>query len=205
MYEEKLNVSNRSMENNIGIIDEKFKSKDKRIEDLENKHAMSLSFVALYQAKLKNSIEAFRFYELSEKESNIKMKQLESEIISLQSLVDSQKATIDSFQIIIERNDKLKYEYKIKHDNKCMKLQNEIQELKMIIMEKNDLLVSHEISLQKYKQQSHYSSSSSRSSGSRNSNDNDSSGGISMIDCSVNTIMDGLNSITISIDQYNSI
>ena len=191
MYEEKLNVSNRSMENNIGIIEEKFRSKDKRIEDLENKHAMSLSFAALYQAKLKNSIEAFRFYELSEKESSIKMKQLESEILSLQSLVDSQKETIDSFQIIIERNDKLKYEYKIKHDNKCLKLQNEIQELKMIIMEKNDLLVSHEISLQKYKQQSHYSSRNS-SSGGRGT------------DCSVNTVMDGSNSITISIDQYNS-
>lgn len=191
MYEEKLNVSNRSMENNIGIIEEKFRSKDKRIEDLENKHAMSLSFAALYQAKLKNSIEAFRFYELSEKESSIKMKQLESEILSLQSLVDSQKETIDSFQIIIERNDKLKYEYKIKHDNKCLKLQNEIQELKMIIMEKNDLLVSHEISLQKYKQQSHYSSRNSSSGGSG-------------IDYSVNTVMDGSNSITISIDQYNS-
>lgn len=97
-----------SMEESMTTIENKLQEKDRAIEDMDTKHALAMGLLALYQGKLKNSSEMFRYYELTDNENKIKITQLESDIVSLQSLVSTQKSTIESFQnMSVRYNDSL--------------------------------------------------------------------------------------------------
>jgi hypothetical protein len=74
------------------------RSKEHELYEMEEKQSVLSGLLALYQAKLKNVSEIMRFYELTEKENEIKTTQLQRDVASLESLVASQKLTIESIE-----------------------------------------------------------------------------------------------------------
>lgn len=137
-YQNQINLYNENMDKNISIIEERLKSKDRIILDLESKQAMYNGFIVLYQAKLKNTSEAFRFYEITENDNKIRMQQMENDIRSLQSLIESQKSTIESFQSISELNN---MDSKLQYENKKLLFEKDLQGLKDIIVERDQLIL----------------------------------------------------------------
>lgn len=116
------------MEDQLAVITEKLRSKDEEIAELETRNSLSAGLLALYQAKLKNSSDMFRFYELNDNESRIKITQLESDLQSMQSLVASQKNAIASFELSRALQSTSLRELQGQHDASSRQLQLEMQD-----------------------------------------------------------------------------
>ena len=122
---DKVSGINASVENHLNAIEEKMLEKNNTIRAQEARHAMLSGLLALYQAKLKNSSELFRFYQLSEAEGRVKQTQLESDAASLPALVSSQRSTIEALQ----QQGAAKGAALLEAQHQCFLLEREAEEL----------------------------------------------------------------------------
>jgi hypothetical protein len=71
---------------------------EQELHELEAKDKTQTALLALYQSKLKNVSDMFRFYELTESEAKIKISQLQRDVESMEALVADQKLSVETIE-----------------------------------------------------------------------------------------------------------
>ena len=133
-----------STEQHFNVIEGLMRGKDDELIELKGRCNVLSGVLALYQGKLKNIAEMFRYYELNESESKIKITQLEHDVNILEDLTANQKLTIESIEMSSQRNNTALVE--CQHTK--YELTSKVTELHKIIGEKNDHIIDLERKVQ---------------------------------------------------------
>ena len=133
-----------STEQHFNVIEGMMRGKDDELIELKGRCNVLSGVLALYQGKLKNIAEMFRYYELNESESKIKITQLEHDVNILEDLTANQKLTIESIEMSSQRNNTALVE--CQHTK--YELTSTVTELHKIIGEKNDHIIDLERKVQ---------------------------------------------------------
>ncbi|KAJ1434674.1 hypothetical protein B484DRAFT_446501 [Ochromonadaceae sp. CCMP2298] len=129
-YEQHVSSTDDTVGEHISVVEERLRAKDQEIGELDTRSTMLTGLLALYQAKLKNSGDLLRYHSAAEEEGKIRTKQLESDLRSLQSLVASQKETIESFQSVGSRYSSSLEDQQREHESQQASLQHQVAQLR---------------------------------------------------------------------------
>lgn len=88
----------QSSAHDVQYLDSALQAAEQELHELESKDKVQTALLALYQSKLKNVTDMFRYYELAENESKIRNSQLQRDLESMESLVADQKLSIETIE-----------------------------------------------------------------------------------------------------------
>jgi hypothetical protein len=82
----------------VHYLESTLQATEQELHELEAKDKTQTALLALYQSKLKNVSDMFRFYELTESEAKIKISQLQRDVESMEALVADQKLSVETIE-----------------------------------------------------------------------------------------------------------
>jgi hypothetical protein len=82
----------------VHYLESTLQATEQELHELEAKDKTQTALLALYQSKLKNVSDMFRFYELTDSEAKIKISQLQRDVESMEALVADQKLSIETIE-----------------------------------------------------------------------------------------------------------
>lgn len=91
----------------VEYLESRLSAAELEANEQEVREKMLTGLLAVYQAKLKNVSEMFRLYTFSENENNIKIAQLQRDLLSMETLVAEQKLFIEEAERSGQRNGNL--------------------------------------------------------------------------------------------------
>jgi hypothetical protein len=115
----------------VHYLESTLQATEQELHELEAKDKTQTALLALYQSKLKNVSDMFRFYELTESEAKIKISQLQRDVESMEALVADQKLSVETIEkSSIRTSALLQQEQHSKHElhNRIELLQQQLQD-----------------------------------------------------------------------------
>jgi hypothetical protein len=82
----------------VHYLESTLQATEQELHELEAKDKTQTALLALYQSKLRNVSDMFRFYELTESEAKIKISQLQRDVESMEALVADQKLSVETIE-----------------------------------------------------------------------------------------------------------